>query len=85
MEIRIEVSDENMDELKRLMEITDLKSYRELFNDSLTLLQWAAHEIAEGRTIASMDEEGRTYKEVILRGLERLQRQKIRAASARAL
>lgn len=37
---------------------------RELFDNALTLLQWAAKETAKGRTIASVDDKKLHYSEL---------------------
>lgn len=44
------------------MEQTGLTTKKDLFNNALTLLSWAIEEVANGNTIASVNEEENRYR-----------------------
>src|ERR1700676_1241598 len=64
--IQLDVSDEKVAELEKLMSTVGLKTKKELLNNALTLLEWAVKERAAGRIIASVDEHGDKYKEILM-------------------
>lgn len=68
--LKFEITEERMRELNELKRILGLKSNKDLFNNALTLLEWAVKERKQGRIIASVDSEGKKYKEIILPCLE---------------
>lgn len=49
-----------------------ISTKKDLFNQALTLLEWAAKERKTGRIIASVDETNEQYKQVLLPALERV-------------
>jgi hypothetical protein len=42
-------------ELDQLMEFCDLNSRKDLFDNAMTLFEWAVHEVRAGRAVASYD------------------------------
>ncbi len=52
-----------VDELERR---TGVKTHRELFNNALTLLDWATEQSMLGRNIASMDAEAKQSRELVM-------------------
>ncbi len=64
--IQIELSEEKVEELDVLKRELNLRTKKELFNNALSLLKWAAKEVKSGRIIASMDEESQKYKELCM-------------------
>lgn len=64
--IQFELTGQSVCELGRLMDITGVATRKELFNNALTLLEWAIKEKQEGRIIASVDEEKQEYKEIVM-------------------
>jgi len=50
--------------LEELVRITGVGSKKELFNNALTLLDWAVQEHRKGRTIASISEKDGSYREL---------------------
>jgi hypothetical protein len=70
MRIQIELPEEDVRELKVLMEEGGLETYKELFGNALTLLRWAVREVKRGRIIASVDEDHGKYKEIAMPVLE---------------
>lgn len=55
--VQIDLSPAQMLRLNWLMNVCDLTSRKDLFNNALSLLEWAAKESFEGRKIASFDDE----------------------------
>ena len=68
--IQLDLPEEQVKELDALMEKTKLSTRKELFNNALTLLQWAVKAKQAGRVIASLDEESGKAKELVMPALE---------------
>ena len=64
--IQFELSDDKVAELEKLMAESGIKTKKELFNNALTLLEWAIKERKAGKTIASVDEKTNRYKELLM-------------------
>ena len=64
--IQFEMSEKKASELERLMMDTDSPTKRELFNHSLTLLEWVINEVKNGRVIGAIDEGKDSYKELVM-------------------
>lgn len=67
--IQFEFPEDKLEELEQLMLETDLRTRKDLFNNALTLFQWAVEERRRGRIIASIDEDDLRYKELVLPAL----------------
>lgn len=65
-----EVPAERAQQIEDLMESTGLRSKTDFVNNALTLLVWAVREVEAGRVIATVDEQGNRYREVLLPALE---------------
>ena len=68
--IQLDLPEDQVKELDALMKETKLATRKELFNNALTLFQWAVRAKRAGRMIASVDEENRTSKELVMPALE---------------
>lgn len=66
MRLQIELPEDRVQYLKSLMEVANIDTYKQLFNISISILEWALREKSRGRIIASMDEGDGSYKELIL-------------------
>jgi hypothetical protein len=66
MRLNIELPEPRVNELKLLMSEIGVDTYKELFNNALTLLEWTVAEIATGRSIASVDEASNKYRELAM-------------------
>ena len=64
--VQFEMSVEMDRELKNLMKKAGVRTKKDLFNNALTLLNWAIEERQQGCIIASIDEKKMNYKEVIM-------------------
>ena len=67
---QFEVSDERAAKLEQLKKDCDIATDKELFSNAITLLMWAVREVRAGRTIASVDENNSSFREVLLPALE---------------
>jgi hypothetical protein len=56
MRLQLDLPEARIQELRALMDAADLETYKELFNNALTLLEWALAESRAGRVLASMEE-----------------------------
>jgi hypothetical protein len=72
MRIQLELPEENVRELKDLMEEAHIGTYKELFSNALGLLHWAVQEVKRGRVIGAIDEEQDKYRELLMPMLQSL-------------
>jgi metal-responsive CopG/Arc/MetJ family transcriptional regulator len=68
--IQLDLPEEQVAELDALMRETKVTTRKDLFNNALTLFQWAVKAKKAGRIIASIDEEAETSKELVMPALE---------------
>ena len=64
--IQLDLPDEQVKELDELMKETKLTTRKDLFNNALTLFQWAAKAKNLGRIVASIDEENGNARELVM-------------------
>lgn len=62
--IQFDLPDAKIRDLDRLMEIGGIRTRRELFNNALSIFEWAMRQREEGRTIAAIDEKSSSYREL---------------------
>jgi hypothetical protein len=74
MRIQLDLTEATVDHLKQLMQIIGVDTYKDLINNSITLLDWAVEEAQAGREIASVDEERGKYRELTMPILKHAQR-----------
>jgi metal-responsive CopG/Arc/MetJ family transcriptional regulator len=68
--IQLDLPEQQVKELDALMDKTKLTTRKDLFNNALTLFQWAVKAKEAGRMIASLDEDSGTAKELVMPALE---------------
>ena len=73
MRIQLEISETKQQQLKALMEKADFKTYSELFNNAVTLLQWAVRETEAGCAIFSIERESGREKELLMPFLQHVE------------
>lgn len=83
--IQLELPQDRVEELDELMEAAGLTTRKDLFNQALSLFQWALRQRQAGRTIASVDEAQHRYTELLMPGLETGARRAASAAKNAAL
>jgi metal-responsive CopG/Arc/MetJ family transcriptional regulator len=67
--IQLDLPDEQVAELDKLMEETRLTTRKDLFNNALTLYLWAVKAKKAGRIIASVDDNQR-IRELVMPSIE---------------
>jgi hypothetical protein len=72
MRLNFEFSEDRIKDLKKLQAETDSDSMKELFNNALTMLEWAIKEVKAGNEIAAVNEEQNVYRVFITPLLERV-------------
>ena len=82
---QLDISREHLKELESLMKELGITTKKDLFNQTITLLEWAAAEPKSGRGIASIDEAKDVYKRALLPVVKRLAPRALGEISAREL
>ena len=72
MRIQLELPEARVQELKKLMEEAGFETYKDLFNNSLTLFEWAVNEVKNGKVLGSMDEHNEKFRVLVMPFLERI-------------
>jgi hypothetical protein len=72
MRIQLELPEAQVEQLKTLMAQAGIDTYKDLFNNSLTLFEWALDEVKNGRVLASVDEQNDKYRVLVMPVLERI-------------
>lgn len=62
MRLQFDVTPERAKELDLLMRKCGVESRKDLFNNALTLLEWAIGEVENGKEIASVNEREQKYR-----------------------
>jgi hypothetical protein len=75
MRIQLELPPAKVQELKDVMEEAGIETYKELFNNALTLLDWAIREVKDGNVLASLDEKNDRHRVLVMPVLEKIGRQ----------
>ena len=73
--IQIDLDERRVYELDQIMKTCGMSTRKELFNNALTLFEWAVDAVQHGRTIASFNEAEQKFREIEMPAL--------RTASAR--
>ena len=85
MRIQIDFPEQKVQELKLLMNTIGLDTYKDLFNNALTLLEWTVSEVQAGRSIAAVDETANKYRELAMPIFEKAAREAKKVRSQREL
>lgn len=70
MRIQIDIDESGEQVLNSIKQATGLSTYKDIFNNAVTLFEWAIRQRAEGRIISSLDERTKRYKEMTMPALE---------------
>jgi len=73
--IQLDLPEDQVAELDKLMEETRLTTRKDLFNNALTLFAWAVKAKKAGRVIASVDE-NQHIRELVMPSLESIASEK---------
>lgn len=66
LRVTLDIDESKACRLTELMEKRGLRDWGDLLSQGIVLLEWALHEVDRGRAIASIDEVGQRYMEVVL-------------------
>jgi len=66
MRIQLEFPASKVQALKTLMAEADIETYKEIFTNALTLLEWAIAEVKAGHSLASVDEAHERYRVLVM-------------------
>jgi hypothetical protein len=64
--MQFELPEDRFNELKALMQRTGVNTQKDFINNALTLLEWVIKEKEAGRKIASVDEDHKSYRELVM-------------------
>lgn len=62
--VQFDVPEDRLAELQELMKSCGIETRKDLFNNALTLLEWAVRESSRGRAIASVSDDEKSYREL---------------------
>jgi hypothetical protein len=62
--LQIDVTDNKVKTMEKLMEACGFSTKKDLFNNALTLFQWAVNEKSQGNAIASINADHTNYREL---------------------
>jgi hypothetical protein len=71
MRIQLDLDEPGMQLLEELKEATGSRTHKELFNNAITLLDWAIDQRRARRIVASVDETNKNFRELQMPALER--------------
>jgi hypothetical protein len=66
MRFQIDLDSQGECLVEELERRTGVKTHRELFNNALTLLDWATEQAILGRTIAALDSQAKQSRELVM-------------------
>ncbi len=70
MRVQFEITKEQAKKIEELMKTTGATTKKDLFNDALSMLQWAVKQVSNGRFVGSIDETNNNYRELNTPALE---------------
>lgn len=68
--MQFDLPEARLAQLKELMETCGIATQKDLFNNALTLFEWAVRQRQEGRVISAVDEVNMKFKELSMPALE---------------
>ena len=80
--LQIDVAEQKLKTIEHLMQECGFATKKDLFNNALTLFQWAVGEKKQGHAIASINEKTKTYRELQMPALNDVQATKAATSSA---
>src|SRR3954462_8984589 len=71
--VQLDLPADRLAELEQLMAKTGMTTRKDLFENALTLFEWAVNQRLQGRTIASVNEQETSYRELVMPALASIQ------------
>jgi hypothetical protein len=68
--LRVEFDNDGTNLINEIQRLTGLKTYAEVFNNSLTAFHWMAKQSDQGRPVVALDEINNVYEVLDLPALE---------------
>jgi hypothetical protein len=68
--IQLDLDEKGLQLLDNLKSVMGVKTHKELFNNAVTLLDWAVRQRSNGYAIAALDEQNKTFRELQMPALE---------------
>lgn len=62
--VQFEISEDRLKELDELMSLADINNRKELFNNALTLFEWAVNQVSNNLTVCSFDNRQNKLREL---------------------
>lgn len=85
MRLQVELDQAAVERLEWLKEKTGSQTLRELFNNAMTLLNWAVKQRMSGLAIAAVDEARQEFRELQMPALEHSSRDSAKQPTAAAI
>jgi hypothetical protein len=67
--VQLDFSPAVIERMNRSIDICEFETRKDLFNNALSLFDWAIGEVMKGRVIASLDEENKHYTKLAMPAL----------------
>jgi hypothetical protein len=74
MRLNFEMTESQMEALKALQVRLGARDMKDLVNQALTLLEWAADEVSNGNEIAAVHRDDKTYRVLVMPLLKKVAR-----------
>lgn len=71
---QIDMSPQGVARINELKEFTGARTNKDIFDEALTLLDWAVVQVRSGRLIASIDDDKKLYRELAMPCLDNARR-----------
>jgi hypothetical protein len=70
MRIQLDLDDAGIELVDELKHLTGSRTYKDLFNNAIALLDWAVRQRTEGRRITSVGARGEESRELVMPALQ---------------
>jgi len=70
MRIQLDFDEMGIELVEELKRLTGCRTYKDLFNNAISLLDWSVRQQIEGRKITSVDSRGGASKELVMPALQ---------------
>jgi hypothetical protein len=76
IKVQFDISADRAKDIEDLIALTGCSTRKELFNNALSILEWAVKEVYMGNVIASIDEKNKKVKELVMPALSNVAKSK---------
>lgn len=70
MRIQLDLDEAGIEIVDELKHLTGSRTYKDLFNNAIALLDWAVRQKTEGRRITSVERQGGDCRELVMPALQ---------------